>query len=379
MKKLIFNVLIFFVSFAILYLLVFTYFFFTFEKEFKYNFQSLENLNFYKKYSKKVNHLRGINWAEIYGARYIAGIKSSDIDSFDKKELLFSKLNNPTSGKTILFQGDSWFQQINKYQKVKEYFANTQKNIKIINAGISSFSPSLMNVQFTILENDFDIKPDIVVVYVDQTDIGDEFCRYRNLRVLDETDNLIKVTYEDFSIHKGSFNLHEIFIFSEIELKNDSKIIKAQKYLNYKLIKSLNRIKKQYQKKIKKNYPFEKCGWRKMVNYLKSPNQEAINHFEYVLKEYFKKLNGKKYLKKIFVVTHPHKLHITPPEYKVDVSDIVERVVLDFSKIDHINFSEIISKNPNFYKDEGWLGDLSHLNEMNYFIFIKEILKIVNS
>ncbi|MBD46474.1 MAG: hypothetical protein CMM36_03090 [Rhodospirillaceae bacterium] len=63
MKKLIFNVLIFFVSSVILYLLVFIYFFFTFEKDFKitkenFNFQSLENLNFYKKYSKKVNHLR---------------------------------------------------------------------------------------------------------------------------------------------------------------------------------------------------------------------------------------------------------------------------------------------------------------------------------
>jgi hypothetical protein len=366
MKKLIFYVLSFFISFVILYLLVFTYFFFTFEKDFKYNFQSLENLNFYKKYSKKVNHLR---------------IEPSDIDSLDKKEQLFNKLNNSTSDKIILFQGDSWFQQINQFQKVKDYFANTQKNIKIINGGTGSYSPSLMNVQFTILEKDFDIKPDIIVVYVDPTDIGDEFCKYRNSRVLDETGNLIKVPYEDFPIHKGPFNLHEILIFSEIELKNNSKIIKTQKYLNYKVIKSLNRIKKQYQKKIKKNYPFEKCGWRKMVNYLKSPNQAAINHFEYVLKEYFKKLNGKKYLKKIFVVTHPHKLHLTtPPEYKVDVSYIVERVLLDFSKINHINFSEIISKNPNFYKDEeGWMWDKSHLKETNYFIFIKKILKIVNS
>ena len=365
MKKFIFNVLIFFISSIILYILVFIYFFFTFEKDFKNNFyfQSLENLNFYKKYSKEVHHLR----------------KPSDIESLNKKEVLFNKLNNSTSDKTILFQGDSWFNQINTNQKAKDYLANTQKNINIINAGITSYSPSLMNVQFTILENDFDIKPDIVVVYVDQTDIGDEFCRYRNLRVLDETGNLIKVPYEDFPIHKGPFNFHEILIFSEIELKNNSKIIKTQKYLNYKLIKSLNRIKKQYQKKIKKNYPFEKCGWRKIVNYLKSPNQMAINHFEYVLKEYFKKLNGKKYLKKIFIVTHPHKLHITPSEYKVDVSDIVERVVLDFSKIDHINFSEIISKNPNFYKDKSWTRDQGHLNETNHFIFIKEILKIVNS
>ena len=364
MKKLIFNVLIFFVSFAILYLLVFTYFFFTFEKDFKYNFKSLENLNFYKKYSKKVNHLR-----------FKPKFKLNST-----QEQLFTILNESANSKTILFQGDSWIQGMLKKPKAKNYLINTLGNkASIINAGITSYSPSLMDVQFNILEKDFNIKPEIIIIYIDQTDIGDEFCRYKDLRVLDETGNLIKVPYEDFSIHKGPFNLHEILIFSEIELKNDSKIIKAQKYLNYKLIKSLNRIKKQYQKKIKKNYPFEKCGWRKMVNYLKSPNQEAINHFEYVLKEYFKKLNGKKYLKKIFVVTHPHKLHITPPEYKVDVSDIVERVVLDFSKIDHINFSEIISKNPNFYKDDGWLRDLIHLKETNYFIFIKEILKIVNS
>ncbi len=247
MKKLIFNVLIFFISSVILYLLVFIYFFFTFEKDFKYNFQSLENLNFYKEYSKKVHHLRPEHLLRQF----------SDTNLLDKKKgLLFNKLNNSTSDKIILFQGDSWFEQINGFQKVKDYLANTQKNIKIINAGISSYSPSLMNVQFNILENDFDIKPDVIVVYVDQTDIGDEFCRYRNLRVLDETGNLIKVPYEDFPIHKDPFNLHEILIFSEIELKNNSKIIKTQKYLNYKVIKSLNRIKKQYQKKIKKNYPF---------------------------------------------------------------------------------------------------------------------------
>ena len=78
MRKLIFYVLSFFISFAILYLLLFSYFFFTFEKDFKYNFQSLENLNFYKKYSKKVHHL--------------IRFEPSDINSVDKKKQLFSSL-----------------------------------------------------------------------------------------------------------------------------------------------------------------------------------------------------------------------------------------------------------------------------------------------
>ena len=85
MKKFIFYVLSFFIPFVIIYLLVFAYFFFTFEKNFKYNFQSLENLNFYKKYSKKINHLRGV----------------SVINSVDKKDLLFSKLGNSTSDKVL--------------------------------------------------------------------------------------------------------------------------------------------------------------------------------------------------------------------------------------------------------------------------------------
>ena len=89
MKKIIFNVLIFFISSVILYLLLFIYFFFTFEKDFKNNFdfQSLENLNFYKKYSKKVHHLR----------------QPSDINLlYKKQDLLFNKLNKLSFAKSVV-------------------------------------------------------------------------------------------------------------------------------------------------------------------------------------------------------------------------------------------------------------------------------------
>ena len=39
-----------------------------------------------------------------------------------------------------------------------------------------------MKLQFEILKEDFNIHPDIVVAYIDQTDIGDEICRYKNKR-----------------------------------------------------------------------------------------------------------------------------------------------------------------------------------------------------
>ena len=58
MKKSIFYFLGFLLSFVFIYLFIFIYFFLTLEKNFKYNFSNTDKLNFYKKYSKEVNHLR---------------------------------------------------------------------------------------------------------------------------------------------------------------------------------------------------------------------------------------------------------------------------------------------------------------------------------
>ncbi len=386
-KKVIFYILSFFIFLSIFYIVFFVYFFFNLEKEFKYNFQNLNNLNFYKKYLGKVNHLR------------FEPIKKNNIN---KEYQLFNKITNSENKKTILFQGDSWFEQINYPAIVHESgYVNVIKNPKrdqlisllnierwasqnnfgAINAGIASYSPSLMNIQYNILEDDFNIKPEILVIYIDQTDIGDEFCRYKNLREIDPKGNLSKVGFENYPIHKGPFNLHEILVFSEIDLTNKSKIIKNQKYINYKFKKSLNRIKKMYQKKIKKNYPFRKCGWRHMESYLISPDNKAINHFKYVLQEYFKSVTEKKYLKKIFVVTHPHKLHLSPVKYNVDVSDIVKTVVLNYPKIEHINFSELVKENPNLYKNinEVWQKDQIHLNITAHGLFLEEILNRISA
>ena len=52
-----------------------------------------------------------------------------------------------------------------------------------INAGVTSYSPTLMRLQMDFLEKDFGIKPNIVVAYIDQTDLGDENCRYKDSRI----------------------------------------------------------------------------------------------------------------------------------------------------------------------------------------------------
>ncbi len=65
-----------------------------------------------------------------------------------------------------------------RYKKSFNLINNFTKknNIGLINAGVGSFSPSLMQIQYGILEEDFNIKPNVVIAYIDQTDIGDELC-----------------------------------------------------------------------------------------------------------------------------------------------------------------------------------------------------------
>ena len=86
-------------------------------------------------------------------------------------------------------------------------------------------------------------------------------------------------------------------------------------------------------------------------------NFEHIAHnrfqigFKKVIKRLFFQLDQKKFVKKIFVVTHPHRLQLTTKKNPIDVSDIVKTIVKDYEKVEHINFSKILKENKEFYSD----------------------------
>ena len=92
---------------------------------------------------------------------------------------LIAKVKNK-KGKLVLLQGDSWMEQVQEIDESLKLFQDFSKknDINIINGGITSYAPTLMSLQYKFLKTDFDINPSIVVIYVDQTDIGDEICRY---------------------------------------------------------------------------------------------------------------------------------------------------------------------------------------------------------
>ena len=115
----------------------------------------------------------------------------------------------------------------------KQYLLDNLKSFtKIINGGVASYSPSLINAQYKILEQDFKIRPDILVIYIDQTDMGDELCRYKNLINLNNKGRIASVKMETFPLYTEVFNLHEKISFSDIDINSSNKIVKTQKYIN---------------------------------------------------------------------------------------------------------------------------------------------------
>ena len=178
MKELSFKIISFFLLIFLIYLFLFLFIYLTVDKIKPSHLDSLEQIDFHKKYSNKIHHIR-----DMHALNNL--FKKDQIN-----DLLFTKINEINEKeKIVLLQGDSWMDQIifshdKNYPSLKllqEY--GLENKIEFINGGTSSFSPSLMNLQLDILEKDFEIFPNIVVAYIDQTDIGDENCRYKKQKI----------------------------------------------------------------------------------------------------------------------------------------------------------------------------------------------------
>ena len=358
------------VSFVIFYSILFFFTFLNFKNEFKYSFKTLKNLEIHEKYSKKIHHIR----EEINLLNYFK--KTTELD------LIFTSINKfKKESDIVLFQGDSWFEQINGAKKTN-FFSYTllekfgkDNNLSFINAAASSYSPTLMNLQLDLLEKDFKIFPDIVVAYIDQVNIGDELCRYKKNKVY-SNGKLASINPEtDFS-GPGWYNYSELYGISRIYLNNNNKFLKTFQLINFKIYYKTN----QFLNKIKKNFlsdkknEIKKCYFEEVEKYLIKPTKEDIRNFEKTIEEYIEKVKEKKNIKKLILVTFPYKKHFES-SYNYHVSDSVERVVSKKENIEHLNFSKLLLNDKKFKHENIWFHDQIHLNAITHAnLFIKKIL-----
>ena len=362
-------------SIILIYIVLFIYTFFNFDKDFGYTFKSSENLNFHQKYSKKLHHIRDEIALDLL-------FKKPKVE-----DLLFTTINNIEDKEVIvLFQGDSWMEQLTSpvddnfiSVKLVQQF-KSQKKVGFINAGTSSYSPSLMNLQLDVLEEDFKIFPNIVITYIDQTDIGDENCRYKNNKIY-KNETLESIQPEAQLMYRSIFNYSEIYGLSKIYLKDNSKISKTFQLINFKFKYSLKKNGIRFYRKYISNLEsdkekLKKCYGSEIQRYLIDPNDSDIKYFEDSITEYIKKIDQKKHIKKLIFVTAPHKENFDQKNrYKLNVSDLIDGIIKNKKNITHINFSKILLNDKNFDHKNIWHVDNMHLNS-NFHgkLFIKKIL-----
>jgi hypothetical protein len=347
-------------------MLLFIYTFFNFHNEFKSTFKSLENLNFHKKYSEKIHHIRNeMVLDRLWKKPKVEDLLFTTINTLENKEVI------------VLFQGDSYMEQLNDNisRKLVQKF-KSKKKVGFINAGTASYSPSLMSLQLDILEEDFKIFPNIIVSYIDLTDLEDENCRYKNNKIY-ENGILKSVKPESYSMYRTVYNNSRIYGLSRISLSDSSKISKTFQLINFKFEYGLKKSGIRFYRKYISNLESDKekvkkCYGREILEYL--IHDEKTKYFADQVKEYLTKMEQKKHIDKIFLVTFPHKGNFN--KIHINVADVIDSIVQDKKNITHINFSKTLLNDKNFNYENIWAADQVHLNQENHGnLFMKKILE----
>ncbi|MFB9268560.1 hypothetical protein ACFFWD_36490 [Bradyrhizobium erythrophlei] len=124
-------------------------------------------------------------YGDLTGFSYKRSYDANGVRIIDDKALL-EGCQKPTS---VLFLGDSFMEGYDDantlpYHVAKYFKTEREVCLKTHNAGYTSYAPSIFIPQAKILLPI--VRPDYIVVDVDETDLYDDFVRYRELIVRDE-------------------------------------------------------------------------------------------------------------------------------------------------------------------------------------------------
>ena len=314
------------------------------------------------RYYNKFNHLRDLNDKRYEYEENINNLIFSVINPFNDS----NKLN-------ILISGDSWAVGPIVHKKLlimlKKFLVNN--NIGLITSGVSSFSPSLMSAQLDVLNQDYDIFPNVIISFIDQTDIGDEICRYKSKRIFTKGKVNVKAFNKEDAM-AGHVYLYDFLLkdFNIFKSKNNN-LIKSYNYF-------FNRVNFVISKK-KAN----KCGFEKVMSYVKNtPSKKDIKYFKSVVDQYIQNVfYNYEDLNQLILISHPHRDHILN-KYKFDISEIVLSSVENSKNRDRIlvikTLDFIDKKNLNDFYDNKEDSTGSHLSKDYYRSFILKILERIS-
>lgn len=177
-------------------------------------------------------------------------------------------------------------------------------------------------------ENVKDFSPKIIVAIVDQTDFGDELCRYLNVRSVNLDGSVTVLAFDGVDTENSS-------VYT-VKHKLRYSII-----LNSSTLNTIKLFKLAYFRVLNRLAPVKDCGWNKISNYLLNGlNSEEENYMIDMFVDYIKSLNRIENLERVILVTHPHYLHLDNT-YKLEMGNFLFK-----------NLKEIVRRSNPFFKVE---------------------------
>ena len=285
-----------------------------------------------------------------------------------KNDFFFNKINsfNNKNYENILIQGDSWGESMNMVDIHKLYskeFLN--RKIGLINSSISSYSLTPYISQLDILYKQFLLKPNILVLIYDQTDIGDDLYRYNFYLSESQYKKFLKYEKKIQEIlNEKRFNSLQFVIFCKYYfLKQKSKY----QYTNIQTLKYV--IRRFYLSKFQK-IPIALTPLKYGINTVEE------NTLKTLLNNYIEIAFSNKKLDKLYFVIHPHYNHLNK-NYLFDNRQILKKTIEHSPFKNKINVINFFNKKTNFYKFEK--NDLFSHPTKEYYkkIFWPKIFEVI--
>jgi hypothetical protein len=303
-------------------------------------------LEILQKYKNQLNHLREIVMEETHPHAY--GVKEN---------IIFNRLSETNTSYSVLITGDSWGEKFaidfESYRTLKNY--SHDNKIDIILSGTTSYSPTLLGIQARILNKDFHLNFDEAYVVIDNTDIGDELCRYRNFIGVDSNGDKI---VHSFDKSKQTYNIEDVIYTSKVFNSDDYSLIKFAKLA----LKKINNIITTFTY----NSDETKCGWNEISKYLYNISKDEEEYFAASVDYLIESLTDVNPGIVINLITVPHKKHITK-EYSNSVAILLNKILENraYENVNHTDFSGKVVDliNSGFQLDDIYVKDdlASHL------------------
>ena len=235
---------------------------------------------------------------------------------------IFSEYREKNSDKPVLLlQGDSWAEGLEENALDAFLEMASVSGLELIAAGTTSFSPTNMASQLRYMKSR-GINVASTIAFIDQTDLGDESCRYKRQVVFNPEIPETVARVKPYQTHGLT-----VFEYGPLVSMNEMPLMAPR--LLAEMIYRVRRLMNDFR-------GIKHCSWNEIKAPLAKPDKQAIAYFVRSLKAYLQTYAELYPGSQLTLVSYPHKGHLAG-EYSYEIGSAISTVIAEFNWVDYLD------------------------------------------